>query len=162
MHYRVVFDIAETGYKSWSFPAFGLIFIIAGVGLVLFRGHFPGWWGKRPGASSVFAFSFLGFALLWTAIAFFSTSNEYSSLSSSKAEGNVAIVEGPVTDFKPMPYSGHAIESFCVEGKCFSYSDYVVTSGFNNTSSHGGPIREGLQVRVSYVDNAIVKLEVAQ
>ncbi|WP_321797617.1 hypothetical protein [Burkholderia sp. BCC1988] len=66
-----------------------------------------------------------------------------------------------MTAFEPMPYGGHAMERFCVGQVCFSYSDYVVTGGFNNTASHGGPIRAGLPVRVSYVDGLIVKLEVA-
>lgn len=38
----------------------------------------------------------------------------------------------------------------------------VVTSAFNNTSSHGGPIREGLPVRVTYSRNAILKLEILE
>jgi hypothetical protein len=54
------------------------------------------------------------------------------------------------------------MESFCVSGVCFRYSDYVVTAGFNQTSSHGGPIRDGLPVRVTYIGNTIVKLEVVE
>jgi hypothetical protein len=65
-----------------------------------------------------------------------------------------------VTGFMPMPVTGHAMEHFCVSGACFSYSDYVVTAGFNRTSSRGGPIREGLPVRVTYLGNTILKLEV--
>jgi hypothetical protein len=61
-----------------------------------------------------------------------------------------------------MPYTGHAMESFCVQEQCFSYSDYVVTTGFHNTASHGGPIREGLNVRIEYIGNIILKLEVAR
>jgi hypothetical protein len=61
-----------------------------------------------------------------------------------------------------MPYTGHSEESFTVEGHRFSYSDYIVTSGFHNTASHGGPIREGLHVRVTYSGNLILRLEVAQ
>jgi len=65
-----------------------------------------------------------------------------------------------VTRFKPMPPSGHAPEEFCVKDRCFQYSDFEVSPAFNTTSSHGGPIREGLPVRVTYVGNAIVRLEV--
>ena len=60
-----------------------------------------------------------------------------------------------------MPVSGHAMEHFCVRQACFEYSDFVITAGFNNTASYGGPIRDGLPVRVTYVGNAIAKLEVA-
>ena len=65
-------------------------------------------------------------------------------------------------DFVPMPYTGHASERFAVGGKTFSYSDYILTGCFNNAASHGGPIKAGLTVRVSYVGNCIVRLEVAQ
>ena len=76
------------------------------------------------------------------------------------------VVTGVVRDFVPMPATGHADEQFCVQDACFHYSDYEVTGGFNNTSSHGGPIREGLPVRITYVEyprergNKIVKLEI--
>ena len=157
----MIFDVASAGYKSWSFPTFGIIFIVAGVGLVVLRKNLPGWWGKHPIASNVFAFFFLGFAALWTVTSFVVTYLDYSSLSDAENTNCAEVVEGVVTNFKPMPVSGHAMERFCVSGKCFEYSDYVISGGFNNTSSHGGPIREGLPVRVSYYGNSIIKLEVA-
>ena len=71
-------------------------------------------------------------------------------------------IEGTVSQFIPMPYTGHAMESFVVHGVRFAYSDYVITAGFNNTSSHGGPIREGLPVRIWYRGNEILRLDVAK
>lgn len=161
MEYRTVFDVAEVGYKAWQFPAFGLIFIVIGGVLVASRKKTVRW-KTRTRESSAFAFCSFGFAVLWTLIAFFSTYSEYSSLSKARATNNVQVAEGLVTSFKPMPSTGHSMEHFCVSGVCFEYSDYVVTGGFNNTSSHGGPIREGLPVRVTYVGHSIVKLEVAK
>jgi hypothetical protein len=160
MEYRVAFDIASAGYKSWTFPAFGLIFIAAGAVLVVARKHLPGSWGKRPLASSVFAFSFLGFAVFWTLTSFIGTYRDYSFASGAIESGHASVAEGVVTDFVPMPVTGHATESFCVTGKCFRYSNYEITAGFNNTTSHGGPIREGLPVRVTYIGNVILKLEI--
>jgi hypothetical protein len=61
-----------------------------------------------------------------------------------------------------MPVTGHAMESFEVAGHCYSYSDYVVVAGFNNTQSHGGPIRNGLRVRIADIDGQIARLEVAR
>ncbi len=43
-----------------------------------------------------------------------------------------------------MPYGGHQQESFTVEGVKFSYSDFSISPSFNNTKSHGEPIRKGL------------------
>ncbi len=162
MDYKVVFDVASAGYKSWDFPAHGLILVGVGVILISFRKRLPGWWGKHPRVSNVFTFFYFGFAVFWTLISFFSTYHNYTSLAEAEKANSVSVVEGVVTNFKPMPVTGHAMEKFCVSGACFEYSDYVITGGFNNTSSHGGPIREGLPVRVTYVRNAIIKLEVVK
>jgi len=73
--------------------------------------------------------------------------------------GDYSVVEGAVSQFHPMPYSGHDSERFTVEGVSFKYSDYDQSQGgFNNTSSHGGPIREGKRVRIAYREGRILKL----
>ena len=38
-----------------------------------------------------------------------------------------------------MPEKGHAVEHFKVNGHYYEYSDFEVSAGFNNTSTHGGP-----------------------
>src|SRR5262249_332614 len=60
----------------------------------------------------------------------------------------------------PMPYAGHSDESFTVMGIRFTYSDYHISDGFNNTSSHGGPINKDLFVRICYDprDHVILRL----
>lgn len=161
MEYKTVFDIAAVGYKSWDFPAFGLIFIVIGIILVANRKYLSSYSNSPLKAGNAFGVLFLLFAVVWTLIAFASTYSEYSSLSKAANSKNVHVVEGVVTEFKPMPYSGRAKEKFCVSNTCFEYSDYIVVGGFNNTASHGGPIKEGLHVRVTYVENSILKLEVA-
>jgi len=85
---------------------------------------------------------------------------EYYFLKKAYDEGRYRVIEGPVTEFVPMPYSGHKRESFNVARKKFSYSNFAITSAFNNTQSHGGPISEGLYVRVTHIGDAIVKLEI--
>ena len=89
-----------------------------------------------------------------------------SSTAAKVCQEPAKVVSGVVTDFVPMPSGGHAYEHFCVHHVCFDYSDFVHTGGFNNTSSHGGPIRAGMDVRISYVErsiepgNVIVRMEV--
>jgi hypothetical protein len=87
---------------------------------------------------------------------------KYRSLSRALQDGRAAVVEGPVEQFVPMPYTGHSMERFSVAGIRFAYSDYVITGGFNNTSSHGGPIRLGRFVRITYVGEDIVRLEICR
>jgi len=75
--------------------------------------------------------------------------------------GKCSVTEGYVENFDPAPASGHKNESFILNGKKFSYSDYDVSTGaFNQTYSHGGPIYQGRWVRISYKDNLILKIEV--
>jgi hypothetical protein len=162
MSYVTVFDVADAGYKSAGFPAFGLIFIVLGILLVVFRRRIPRWNTRSRTARIIFPYGFLCFAALWTAVAFLTTYSDYRQASQTRAANTANIVEGLVTNFVPMPVTGHAMESFCVKAVCFNYSDFAVTAGFNRTSSHGGPIREGLPVRVTYLGNTILKLEVGQ
>jgi hypothetical protein len=162
MEYQTIFDVTTAGYRNWDFSAFGIPFVAIGALLVTKRRSLPGWWGDRPRASSAFAYFFLVFSLLWTLIAFVSTYSDYSSLAQAVKSNSATVTEGIVHDFKPMPVTGHSMERFCVSDRCFSYSDFNVTAGFNNTSSHGGPIREGLVVRVTHVRGSIAKLEVAK
>jgi hypothetical protein len=74
------------------------------------------------------------------------------------------IVQGKVNNFYPMPEGGHDTERFTVENVLFEYSDYDLTDyGYNNTSSKGGVIKEGLYVRILYFNNGsrnvIIRLE---
>jgi len=161
MEYRVVFDVSTAGYKAWNFALVGLVFTLVGAGVVASRHRLGGWWASHPTASKVFAFFFLGFAVLWTSVSFVTTYNEYRTLLNAERTNALHVVEGVVSNFEPMPATGHGMERFCVAAECFTYSDFVVTAGFNHTTSHGGPISKGLAVRVSHLGNTIAKLEVA-
>jgi hypothetical protein len=164
MTYRTVFDASQHGYENfWSLAPTMLIFVAIGVMMVFWpvplRLNLPQNLQERAGR--IFSWCFFMFSLL-VAMALPSTLLEYQRATSDLREGRYSVVEGPVTDFVPMPYEGHSQESFTVNGHRFSYSDYSMTAGFRNAASHGGPIREGLYVRISYSGNLILRLEVAQ
>jgi hypothetical protein len=164
MNFRTVFDAAHAGYSNWSFLAFGLIFACFGT-LLVFRPAFmlklmpSGFQGK---ARTVFSWFFLTFAVLWTVVTFESTYRDLRTVTTALQTGRYSVVQGPVTHFVPAPYTGNFKETFVVGNRRFSYSDYLVTAGFHNTASHGGPVRAGLYVRVTYLGNLILRLEVAQ
>src|SRR5712664_2342263 len=113
------------------------------------------------GAASLAAMAVVSGALVWD---WYERSVEPSAVPALVDRSPV--IEGPVEHFHPMPYTGHDLESFDLARVHFEYSDYDLDQGFNNTTSHGGPIREGLYIRVHYVvwngRPAIVRLEVRQ
>ncbi len=68
---------------------------------------------------------------------------------------DLLFVEGRVVNYHPMPYQGHADETFEVNGVKFAFSDYdeMGIGGYNNAASHGGVIRSNLYVRIGYYNN---------
>jgi hypothetical protein len=156
--YCTVFDVTTAGFRNWQFSAFGLLFIAIGLLLptLIKKGVFP---NTPPWMQRWFPRLFLGFAIFWTVISFAASFTSYQRALYLMRSGRAQVVEGVVTDFAPMPYTGHAMESFTVNGTRFEYSDYVLTAGFNNTSSHGGPVKEGLPVKIWHVNGEILRLD---
>ena len=152
--YRVAFDLSQKSFEWW-FPAFGLVFVAIG-GVIVWLGRTRNWQGSRR----IAGYFMIGFACLWSGVTFSTTFSDYAALHSAYRRSQFSVVEGRVTNFRPMPYEGHQLECFSVQSQTFCYSDYVVTAGFSNSASHGGPIREGLPVRISYIGNSIVRVEV--
>lgn len=86
---------------------------------------------------------------------YFAQLDEQKLLFADKCE----VVEGTVENFHPMPYEGHTQESFTIKGVEFSYSDFTLNPGFNQTKSHGGPIDAGMNLRIWHIGNEILKIE---
>jgi hypothetical protein len=154
MPYVTVFEITQKHYQWW-FSAAGLGFIVLGIVFILVGRK---WASQRR--AKISGYFMVAFASFWTVLAFTSTFGEYRRCINAYQTGDYAVVEGKVENFHPMPYEGHQNECFTVQDKRFCYSDYVVQAGFNQSTSHGGPIREGLPVRVAYYDDQILRLEV--
>jgi hypothetical protein len=164
MQFNVMYDAAKLSYPAWHLNGVGVALVCVGLLLVLapdlMQRLLPR--GLQGTARRIFSWFFLCAALLGAFITFRGTTQPYEAAAAASRDHRYSVVEGPVTDFVPMPYSGHAHESFVVVGKKFSYSDYILTGCFNNAASHGGPIRSGIFVRVSYTGNCIVRLEVGK
>ncbi len=155
MEYSVIFDVGQSEFRNWCFVVSGLILTAISGGLFVFRRKLP---ASTP---RFFPLAFLGFSSVLTAVAVVFAASA-SHLASALRDGKCEEVTGDVTNFHPMPAGGHDKESFCVGNRWFEFSDYMVSPGFNNTSSHGGPIREGLKVRIHHRGNDILRLEIAK
>src|SRR5216683_4056122 len=148
-HFVKVFDILDTGFRDWTFSAFGLIFVAVGIVILVFPRFLKAVGIPYLNLQSRFSRYFdLGFAILWTTLFFSLTYLGYLHHRSLAQENRCRAVEGPVEHFVPMAYGGHAQETFYVSGVRFGYSDFEITDGFNNTSSHGGPINASSYVRI--------------
>src|SRR6476469_9649713 len=115
--FTVVFDTASAGYKALPFAAFGLLFVAIGVLMFVFPNALP-FRGPKT-LEKPFLYLFLGFAVLWTTLAFASTYRQYRFASDAVAQHHTKVAQGLVHDFSPMPYTGHAMERFCVADACF-------------------------------------------
>ena len=159
MTYVVVFDASTEGYRGYMFLWPLLAFVVVGTGWIL--------WQRRLARSarnwlrqfSPYIFTTIG--VLSTAAVNVVSYRDYREMVQRLNAGKYTVVEGRVQQFDPMPWGGHKNETFVVDDHFYSYSDYQVTAGFNRTSSHGGPIRQGLHVRIADVDGVIGRLEVA-
>jgi len=142
---------------AWWFPAIGvLVFVVAAALALALRG-----W-KR-----LFVAVLAAFALLWVIRAGLQVLGDYFAARRDAASAVTPVVEGLVEDFHGTAPDGSGSESFAVRGVPFSYSHYIITGGFRQTADQGGPVRQGLYVRIhyrpnssSYVGNLIVKLEI--
>ncbi|MGO9485058.1 MAG: hypothetical protein ACLPX9_10815 [Rhodomicrobium sp.] len=163
MTYRTVFDVSELA-PPVLWPLMGVALSAIAVFIVFIPNKY---WNTAeeyglvfPGRRYLRAVALL--VLIGSAISAVWLTYEYVRMKYMIVHGHYNVVEGIVENFRPMPFSGHSVESFDVNGVHFSYSDYKFSQGFNNTSSHGGPIRQGLHVKIAYMGNTIIKLEIAE
>jgi len=170
MPYETVFEITQKHFEWW-WPAFGLIFVAIGVTVIEFGPKLDKRQnGKQFGITFTIEPRLLGwvfviFASGWTLLVFVFTYSSYRESIEAYRTGKYSIVEGVVEDFRPMPYEGHQSECFRVDKERFCYSDYEVSPAFNQSASHGGPIRVGLPVRIAYYEDEnsqgqILRLEI--
>ncbi len=75
------------------------------------------------------------------------------------ASGHYGVVQGTVEDFMPMYYDGRRKESFRISDHTFRYSDNRTSTCFNQPWAHGGPIRAGLSIKISFVGSCILRIE---
>jgi hypothetical protein len=151
MNYVTVYDAAQAGIPDLEVVAIaGAGAVIGLVVLATSRCPFPYW-------DRIYRVTF-GSIFLVLGLYIISTPLQNYWLMRHHEPSNV--IEGRVSYF--VPKIGHGREIFCVRETCFSYSDNEMAPGFRNTSLYGGPMRLGLDVRVTYVDNMILKLEIVR
>jgi hypothetical protein len=145
--YTTVFDASQTGI-----PWFALAFLLPPVGVFTVRRTLIGAGKNAPPPSVIVATTLLAVVLAWSSWVRGQKDKRACGL------GQCGTVAGTVE----LVDTGLKLECFSVEMARFCYSDYLITRGFHRTRIMGGPIREGLPVRIAYrkSDYAIMRLEI--
>ena len=164
MDYQVVYDFSQQSYAWWwlAIP----LFLVLGFIVILQRQREMRLPLPARSIGALAAGLGLVFSLCFGLLAFGGSFANYWQNQQVLQQGRAKVVEGVVEDFSPQPRGDNGVESFTVNGVKFDYSVAEITAGFNNSSTHGGPIdRNGLQVRIHYTTdastgrNTILKLE---
>lgn len=173
MRYELVFDASQ----KW--PAFDAILIgllMMGFFAALWRYWDSPWLKRLPSGplekypvfrrrwSRLISAVFFTLSLLWTVGVTVNVFSQYFEARSALRSGQLQVVEGVVEHFSPMPRSGEEEEHFTVQGVPFSFSAHSISQGFNQPRLHGGPLHEGVPVRLHYITrgerNVILRVEV--
>jgi len=69
-------------------------------------------------------------------------------------------VEGPVEHYLARQSGEVIFEKFTVNGVLLSYGSLGLPKCYHRPAANGGPIRDGLPVRITYNGDCIVKVEI--
>jgi len=147
MNYSLVFQPSF----DFRFPLFGLALAVVGSLIAAYR--------RDVG------YGLVGAGLIWALVTAAFLGKEYYVLNHAARDPATPAVIGTVEEFVAEPMDGHSEESFRVGDQRFVYSSFNHTGGFHQGRARGGPIHQGLPVRIGYLPtesgNLIVKLEIA-
>jgi hypothetical protein len=155
MHYHVVFDALRNGSELAICVVIPLLLLVPGiVGWTLTRSLDTN--SVRKGRLFLIV-STVSFAI--SAVAASTGFVEYHEMKKAVATCDYQVSEGIVSDFIPMPPSGHPSESFRVGDVFFRYGagwdSLVFNAGWNR-----GYIHNGAQVRITHRGIDILRVEI--
>lgn len=164
MEFETVFDLARADYRHWWFPAVGLFPLLAGAVMAFAPKLTRRLMGAHVRGRIVrfFGVIFLVFAACWAVLAFMNSYDAYRHLRTALARGEYKTIEGVVENFRPLATHGQGVESFEVRGVRFQYAPAALSPGFNRAAAEGGPIANGIHVRIAYVGFAILRLAIGK
>jgi len=155
MHYHVEFDALRNGSELAICVVIPLLLLVPGiVGWTLMRSRDTNL--ARKGTLFLFA-STVSFVI--TVVVASVGFVEYHQMKKAVATHDYQVTEGVVSNFIPMPSSGHPSESFSVGGISFRYGAGWDSLVFN-AAWNRGYIHNGAQVRITHRGIDILRVEV--
>ena len=164
----LVYDILQTSWVSTMNPTMGVVITALGCVMIavnMWRKHrgLPvyNWRRRSDKPDRGIAFLVLAYGLvIMIGIARMSYV-DYTNLRTAYESGQCKVVEGTVEHFHAVQTMKNAKkESFDIGSTHFAYPDSGNTAAFSTTAAYGGPMRNGLPVRIHHCNGDIVRLEV--
>lgn len=165
MNYEIVFDVAQQQIDIWDIITptlvFGVIITLVGIGILV--NIIPSRIGTPKWAAVIFCLVGAVFSFYLASVSYLNIYRQREYYFRSLAEGTTSIVEGCVMNYTPRESLDRGpLESFSVNNITFEYNGSRSQYGFHETKALGGPIRAGLYVRINYIDNVILRIEIAE
>lgn len=171
MNSTIVFDIIRTDWISKTNFLPGSIIMLLGCVMIVMnmrrkRIGLPAYgWGRYTRLSKepdvAMPYVVLAFGLILTAAFAVQSYTDYTKLRFAYDSGQCEVVEGIVENFHAGQKMKNArTESFDIGQKHFAYPDSGNTAAFTTTEAYGGPVKNGLHVRIHQCGSDIARLEI--
>lgn len=145
---RLVYDATQVGYYGWWMPLLGGL-AGAAISRLLWR-HADDW--PNPGKRRALSTFLAAFSVIWFLGFTWAVFVPQRHLKSALRRGEYSVREGVVRNLVPGSKTDNFDEEWDldVNGTLYHYryNPANTYAGFRHTIPHGGPVREGLRVRV--------------
>ncbi len=160
--FTTIYNINHASYEGWTFDFVSIsILLIVGIILTIIAKKI-----YKTKTITIIKFTVPIFVIILPIIIVTNLFKYYDfkKLKNAFNKNETIIVEGYVRNVK-LEHGRIEKQYFSVNNVDFIISDNIYTGGFNKTIQNGGPIREGLYVRINYYrkccyENIIVRLEI--
>lgn len=156
----VLFDFADQSINFWD-PGvkFAVVSVVAAIVHLIFR-RVPMEERDERAAVLIPGYAVISLlSLLAGIVVVVHTWKDDQYLDDSYSKVGYRTVTGTVSDLKPGYADGHPYdEEFKVSDLRFWYEPHQVTRAFHRTVGNGGPMREGMHVRIDYADERILRI----
>ena len=118
--------------------------------------------GVRPRRELIPVLFLTAWAIVWLVTQNFPQMfGRIDRLAETYEKGRYQVAEGTVVVLHEQPAHGHSSgDRIVVDGKPFEVNYFYATPAYRETIAHGGALRAGVYTRLSYVDGAIVRVEI--
>ena len=151
------YNFYTQGFIAFLPPLVGLLITLFGVyGIWITRKEQKSG-EQKDGCVMPFLFVFIAFGLLWTIGVGQELGSKYFNYRSALNDHRYQEVEGVVENYGLDVVGMQFEEAFTVQCVEFHYSPYALF-GFRKTQRRGGPLDDGVYVRIQYYEGKILRL----